>query len=419
MSSPSPLASLSGPEACTRTIAYYNSADAGEVISKDIDQLRKNIVIINGLFDKVMRPLQAFDHKHAKSSNSEGALAPQWADFRTRFNKYVDKSRDSAAAASTVMHLYADAVLGKVGDLKCNSQALAAEIKIFQEKVQEHISATDAVRDDFRQISQDIGDFEHKVKLTMNLNSGDEHLTEDMNTAFENIETLKEKITIIPDEDSKQESTYLAMAATLAPRVAKALLTLSPTAAIYALQAVFGPSVQPESAKSTVLRDIGNVAKRIQAIADIWHNFLMKKIEASRTMFVRLTECLDLYFVAPAGKLLHALSFAFLYRETRVFRQAVALDGGRVRFKAGRHRLLNKKLLEQAKHGRYMDKANIEYAMHVVLRKPGIAGTQKLHGDKKPNGLKNERQYERIYNRTDDPHEGITDVLKVWGARCH
>lgn len=83
MSSPSPLASLSGPEACTRTIAYYNSADAGEVISKDIDQLRKNIVIINGLFDKVMRPLQAFDHKHAKSSKSEGALAPQWADFRT------------------------------------------------------------------------------------------------------------------------------------------------------------------------------------------------------------------------------------------------------------------------------------------------------------------------------------------------
>ncbi|KAL1948620.1 hypothetical protein VTO73DRAFT_10426 [Trametes versicolor] len=103
------------------------------------------------------------------------------------------------------------------------------------------------------------------------------------------------------------------------------------------------------------------------------------------------------------------------HRETRVFRQAAALDGGRVRFKADRHRLLNKKVLEQAKHGRYIPKANIEYAMHVALRKPGIAGTQKLHRDKKPNELKDER----ISNRTDDPSEGITNVLKVWGARCH
>lgn len=57
--------------------------------------------------------------------------------------------------------------------------------------------------------------------------------------------------------------------------------------------------------------------------------------------------------------------------------------------------------------------------MHVALRNPGIAVTQNFHRDKKPNELKDERQYERISNRTDDPYEGITAVLKVWGAGCH
>lgn len=115
-----------GLDRCTLLTTFYDSPLAGEVISQDIDQLRKSIDTINDLFDKVMRPLQAFDYEYSSSSEAKNALVPQWAAFRTgslvcsvialhfahaksrcliqRFNKCVDSSRDSAAAASRVMH---------------------------------------------------------------------------------------------------------------------------------------------------------------------------------------------------------------------------------------------------------------------------------------------------------------------------
>lgn len=126
MTSYSLLDPLLGLDRCTLLTTFYDSPTAGEVISQDIDQLRKSIDAINGLFDKVMRPLQAFDYEYSISSEAQDALAPQWAAFRTvspiysmltlrfayakprcmlqRFNMCVDSSRDSAAAASRIMH---------------------------------------------------------------------------------------------------------------------------------------------------------------------------------------------------------------------------------------------------------------------------------------------------------------------------
>ncbi|KAL1948631.1 hypothetical protein VTO73DRAFT_10437 [Trametes versicolor] len=367
MTSYSLLDPLLGLDRCTLLTTFYESPTAGEVMSQDIDQLRKSIDAINGLFDKVMRPLQAFDYEYSISSEAQDALAPQWAAFRTRFNMCVDSSRDSAAAASRIMHLYADAVLGKVGDVRCDVRALLEEIKIFEEKVQEHIAAAQVVRDSFNKIANDIRGFRQHVILTANLKSVTGPLSEAMTHAFNNIVVLEEKVSNVPKKFTDQEAAYLAMLAALTPSAAKLLCTLSPTTAIQALQFVLGAPnhtlAQAELAQGTVtLQDICNVSQRIEAVANIWHNvcpcrtlyppfvkssspfllccasqilkpyvnclptqlrldlvsletslntrsgdedvanstFLAPKIYASRAMFTRLTECLDLPYNAAA-----------------------------------------------------------------------------------------------------------------------
>ncbi|KAL1948624.1 hypothetical protein VTO73DRAFT_10430 [Trametes versicolor] len=304
---------------CSRVTTYLGSLPASQAVVNDIEQLRKSIDEINSLFNEVMCTLQTFDHEHFQSPTATGVeLAPRWAEFRTLFNEQVDNSRESAAAASRIMHLYAGAVLGKIKETNCNVQAL---------EVEKHTVVAKDVYGGFRKIAQDIKDFKHKVELTINLKNISGPLSQDMTSVFNKIEDLKQKVENIPDEVPYKEYSYLEMAASLVPRAAKILGMLSPTTTIQAQAVVSVPvkgvvvtQAQIDLAQGSTLRHIANVAQRIEAIANIWHHlridmlsletdlrlcsgnanvanstFLVSKIEASRAVCELLCKCLDLY----------------------------------------------------------------------------------------------------------------------------
>ncbi|EIW54654.1 uncharacterized protein TRAVEDRAFT_22582 [Trametes versicolor FP-101664 SS1] len=106
-----------------QVIVYLNSDTARQAIHKDIDNLGKNIETINALFDKVMRPLQAFDHQ---SPDGKSVLATQWAAFR----KVVPATGIQPLVYSIV---YTEAVLGKVKALNCDVSTLMTEIGRLRE----------------------------------------------------------------------------------------------------------------------------------------------------------------------------------------------------------------------------------------------------------------------------------------------
>ncbi|OJT02395.1 hypothetical protein TRAPUB_7048 [Trametes pubescens] len=182
------------PEQCDRFADSLSSAAATEAVVQDIERLQKNIDVINDLFDKVARPLLKFDIQYFGRADHTSALSPQWNVFPKRFNAYVDNSRDSAAAASRIMHLYATTVLDRVKDMNCNVTSLVKEIEHFKEKVQKHIVVAKTVRGNFSEIAADIKEFKEIVQITIDLESITGPLSEDITKAVGNIQLLEQKV---------------------------------------------------------------------------------------------------------------------------------------------------------------------------------------------------------------------------------
>ncbi|EIW54662.1 uncharacterized protein TRAVEDRAFT_50801 [Trametes versicolor FP-101664 SS1] len=351
MSLDSPLPSPGLGQATHLNVALQKDS-IGEMIKQEITQLRQHIGTIRELFRKVVGPLEEFDDEYLGSDPST-QLAPEWESLQKLFDACVDNSRHSAAAATTMMRAYADAVLGSVGRINCD-------------KIEKHTRAAQQARANFKDLGENVQKFERKIKRTVKrLNIPIDAI---MIKTCENIGNLKQKVAATavitfssqtadhPAQITDQESGFLAKMAACAPNAAQVLCTLSPMAALRAMRvACVGPATNEDTQReraqaeleqcaaqmpmllernrippalrpyyqewwANTQEDIHAVSKRIEAIARIWDHlhvdlteletnlevcsmeenvsqsiFLMEKIDVSRTVFSRLTECLELY----------------------------------------------------------------------------------------------------------------------------
>ncbi|KAL1948810.1 hypothetical protein VTO73DRAFT_10616 [Trametes versicolor] len=268
---------------------YFDSHTADQAIWEDINDLCKNIDCIIALFDKVMYFLQNLDHE---SPDAKTALALQWLAFRKRFYHCLDDSRNSATAVSEVL-LNDKLVLKQNKTIEQNITNLRHEAGMFQESFKEPFVSVKAVQCSFNELYVEIRHFLNvKVKLSIqSKGTGGSLLVRPRNVFEDLLAVSKEKVANIPVElldQSDIDSDFLERVATLVPGISKTLRMLSPTMAYDVLRDIHTEErvgAQMELVRGTVSIDIGDVARRITGIANIW-----KHLRLDMTQIDMLTE---------------------------------------------------------------------------------------------------------------------------------
>ncbi|CDO77961.1 hypothetical protein BN946_scf184971.g11 [Trametes cinnabarina] len=331
----------------------FNKPEVQEQAIKDIRDLTKNVREIRQMFSKIGLGFVEFDNANfLDKDNKVLKLGPQWREYQDRFQKILDMSFDNASAASAFMQIYSKAILT---DVEADQRAaLREELEGFVKKLE--VKASDALntKNEFTRLAEDIRVFAAVMEETLKRASG--RLTQDMDIVKAKLESLRSQL---QEVHARMKSMGIACVASLAVGAIAAgiaIVTLSPVAMFIAVSSVFsaiGTGIKVAQAKKeaaqleadikkyeaelaelvarekllakyqasleSTKKDITGLAAKVDAIAGIWQSLkgdmvslhaqlslstdpdmpltsrFMKKIKATRELYMRLATLLDMY----------------------------------------------------------------------------------------------------------------------------
>ncbi|KAL1943855.1 hypothetical protein VTO73DRAFT_3673 [Trametes versicolor] len=320
---------------------------------KDIRNLTKTIKEIRAGFEHIAGTFVGFDSaKFLDKENNVLQLGGTWHGYFERFNVIVEESFKNATAAAAFMKMYSNALLTDVdqasfGDLQIELQAFVAKLEA---------KAQDALRtqNNFATLATDLRLFESVVEDA--IRKAGARVGDDLTAARARLSTLQNQLAEVSSKMSSMGIACVSSLAVGAVSAGIAIFTLSPVAMFMAVSSVIsavGTGIKYAEAKKeasrleseiqecnnqiaelmakeellnkyrqsldATKRDIEGLAGKIDTIAGIWQYLktdmlllkeqlalsvdpdmpitrrFLKKIAATRELYVKLGTLLDMY----------------------------------------------------------------------------------------------------------------------------